>query len=431
MSPVHTFQSIDIKRLEYSTLTKEDLDGRTIKQLRNMAAEVSTGRIVRNEKTIPISSARKDELVNAIWLACDDKRKISQLATELTTEQIEKIAQVAKETNDLYQTDEGSLAEKVWKELREYTISLWDADKQMWRMHDGRLNNIVFSLANNLNSRGLHPETVLNKKTHVLKTIRPMLELEANTASYQQLKDVFELFSKMLHQSYTAVAKAKHKRLADVLNERKDSVCEVEVFELYQWARRVLSQDFSVLKKTAWLDITIALMLVTGRRQSEILATASFEQIDGRSDVVNFSGQLKTKEPEGRFKVFEIPVLASPSQVVAALDWLTGMGKREQDPAKAHKRFSKEVGGHCKIVNQYLKVVFVPEGKDSIYLKGHLCRQIYAQVCGEVLTPRGMKLHNYISDILGHGATDNHTSDNYDADIKVLDAARTHISPDC
>lgn len=63
-------------------------------------------------------------------------------------------------------------------------------------------------------------------------------------------------------------------------------------------------------------DMCLALMIITGRRLSEILSAASFECIDGLNYQVAVTGLLKSWDPE---EVYAIPVLIPSYQVVAAM----------------------------------------------------------------------------------------------------------------
>jgi Telomere resolvase len=81
----------------------------------------------------------------------------------------------------------------------------------------------------------------------------------------------------------------------------------------------IVALAVSLLESRQWADITAGLVVLTGRRSSEILATAEFKLKSPWS--VQFTGALKRRGEVQRLS-FEIPTLTTAERVVQALDQL-------------------------------------------------------------------------------------------------------------
>ncbi len=92
-----------------------------------------------------------------------------------------------------------------------------------------------------------------------------------------------------------------------------ENIEEVRAAPLIQWARSILRQ--SPIAAPSPEQLACALAIVTGRRQAEILVTASFEKVDDRH--VMFAGQIKKRDVDTT--PYKIPVLTPADEVIAAL----------------------------------------------------------------------------------------------------------------
>lgn len=73
-----------------------------------------------------------------------------------------------------------------------------------------------------------------------------------------------------------------------------------------------------LLKSESYLNLALGLMLLTGRRSTEILKTAEMTVVS--EDIVIFAGQLKTKGSDhAQILPYEIPVLTDSQTVINAL----------------------------------------------------------------------------------------------------------------
>jgi hypothetical protein len=83
----------------------------------------------------------------------------------------------------------------------------------------------------------------------------------------------------------------------------------------------IIIQAETLLESNSYLALALGLMLLSGRRATEILKTASFEPATEYS--VIFSGQLKTKGSENaQTAPYEIPLLTSADRFLAAFSRL-------------------------------------------------------------------------------------------------------------
>jgi hypothetical protein len=175
-------------------------------------------------------------------------------------------------------------------------------------------------------------------------------------------------------------------------------------------------------------------MLLTGRRQSEVMSSGVFTFADETH--VIFEGQLKRHVAE-LVEAEKIPVLGKAAkQIVNAIEWLEKHGKRtiptertvkaiQEAAKKSHDRCSRyiaeamdKLSGYCQIINNKTWE-FTENGKVVNKFKGHLCRQIYAQVCSGLFNDSNeSKKRAYISRIL---LENRDAALIYDRDIEVKD----------
>jgi hypothetical protein len=83
-----------------------------------------------------------------------------------------------------------------------------------------------------------------------------------------------------------------------------------------------------------WVDMTISLCALTGRRPTEIMKTAKFAQNNDRENYVIFNGVLKSRDRklDNDFGDWAIPVIGDPDLIIKSLKTLrTKLGKAEKD----------------------------------------------------------------------------------------------------
>ncbi len=163
-----------------------------------------------------------------------------------------------------------------------------------------------------------------------------------------------------------------------------------------------------LIKSECFSQVTLGLILLTGRRPSEILKTAKFEVIDDQN--VMFSGQLKTRDcPTAKTAPFPIPVLADVRLICEALKRLREMPEVKplaELEVKACNRKATALSQACD--RHFGKLI-----KDCT---PHELRAAYAQIC---LIYRRQDRHKrtdyevYFAEILGHATDDLDTSKKY------------------
>ncbi len=462
MTPTRkTSAQVKQARMDNAHLSLDDLRLIPVRgegSLRQLAVAVDVdSQLEQDGKLVSISSARKETLVQAIYATLEDARLLATLRTDLTEEEVKALSAVEVKEVEQTETDLPQLARRFFDSFKAHVDSLFDAGT--WKSDDGGLialaNEIVFTLRNFKSARtgeNLTPETIKAYKSTLKRIMSEYLDevlLDSPhrvkyVEEFQKLMGGVKSFSvsngaDVIHQrryvkglvdgglSYETVYKGKQSQAR--LTERKSDPSQVKVVGLYQWAVDLLANlkpTDKAYKGELWADVAIALMLVTGRRQSEIMSSAKFAPTD-RPTWVSFSGQLKTKGREDAPDSYDIPVLAPADAVINALEWLGASGKRRDDEKVAHNTFSKGLSSKAKTIDElivYEKRRVDAKGKEMT-LTCHLCRQIYAQILKDRFET---KEHTAISRILGHEADDNTTADRYDADIKVLDSSEVSVS---
>lgn len=213
------------------------------------------------------------------------------------------------------------------------------------------------------------------------------------------------------------------------LAERRKNVVEVSVVPIYQWAFDVIDKAdvlFTQEGKRLWSDLSLALMLVTGRRTAEVGCTGEFSKAD-EPNMLNFRGQLKCKLVERSEEAYTIPCLYDVDKVLHAFDVLEKVGRkfsphlypdisREDLIKKTHNSFVTAYNTLSRKLTQR----FFPKAQRVVTCQAY--RQIYGQVCAALYKPSYMTKQAYISSILGHLPTDVTSGQNYDADYSVSDA---------
>jgi hypothetical protein len=172
----------------------------------------------------------------------------------------------------------------------------------------------------------------------------------------------------------------------------------------YFYSEDVIKKSVVLLDHTSYTGLSLGLMLLTGRRMSEILYNGNFEYI--ADDRVIFSGQLKTREsPTAKTYPFPIPVLFDANEIIQAFNRLRSMPEIAAiKSVRACNRKAGMIGTQCKAHYKSLIKDCVP--KDL--------RAAYAQIC--LVYKRNEKRTDYepyFADILGHATDDLDTSKKY------------------
>jgi hypothetical protein len=185
----------------------------------------------------------------------------------------------------------------------------------------------------------------------------------------------------------------------------------------------IIERAISLLGATHWAQIAAGLVALTGRRSSEILASASFAKKTRWS--VEFSGQLKRRGLlEGAS--FEIPTLAEADLVVEAL----GRLRSQVDCSKMNARqVNQKYGGRVieAVDEHFTGLVPSPlttgemeepqEGAETDNLYTRLLRSVFGALALHRYCPRHVNDHLFLAQIQGHrkviDATDEQTRRSY------------------
>jgi len=153
-----------------------------------------------------------------------------------------------------------------------------------------------------------------------------------------------------------------------------------------------------LLESSDWFELAAALAVLTGRRSSELLATAKFQKASQWS--VTFTGALK-RGGERQILSFEIPTLTTSDRVIAALAKL-----RQQlpdavnlPPEEINRKYGDRVAQAC---DRHFKGLVPPRGEDNLYT--HLFRAVYATIATFWYCPPWVEPTEYKAAIQGHYA---------------------------
>lgn len=158
----------------------------------------------------------------------------------------------------------------------------------------------------------------------------------------------------------------------------------------------IVAKAIELLSSKDWAEVAAGIVVCTGRRSSEVLATASFEPKTKYSAL--FRGQLKRKGEDITLQ-FEIPTLAQSQKVIDALAFLrrevncTGLTNRQ-----VNQKYGNAVAKACD--RHFSDLIPQREGKDNLYT--HLFRCIYARIAVLYYCPVRVADIVYMAAIQGH-----------------------------
>ena len=240
--------------------------------------------------------------------------------------------------------------------------------------------------------------------------------------------DTYTEFNDAVRGAFVDVSKKKYVLYKEKRDAGERNVRKIKVSRFTEWAKDTVSNLPDSFAR--WKHVCIAIMLLTGRRQSEVMSSGVFEYVDDSH--LMFEGQLKrhTEEPVPPTK---IPVIGGMAQqIIDAIKWLEKGDKRtipdertyeglQKAAKKSHNRCSRYISETMTKLEEYVDITNDKTWKDikgNNVFKGHLTRQIYAQICSEIFVPDDQKNHSFIADILGESRD---AAPSYDRDIEVID----------
>jgi hypothetical protein len=160
----------------------------------------------------------------------------------------------------------------------------------------------------------------------------------------------------------------------------------------------IVAQAVRLLESREWADIAAGLVVVTGRRSTEILGSAAFLQKSQWS--VLFTGALKRRGEVQRL-TFEIPTLATAERVVNALTKLRSICPAQGLTAEViNRKYSHAVASACD--RHFSDLVPKRDGRDNLFT--HLFRSVYAAIATFWYAPPTVDATEYKAAIQGHYA---------------------------
>jgi hypothetical protein len=223
--------------------------------------------------------------------------------------------------------------------------------------------------------------------------------------------DFFRLSKKELTELGIAETKQVHTRHTTKRKERGF----ISANDLIVKAEELL--DTSKSKRPSYIQVALGLMLLTGRRATEILKTAQFEKVSEFE--VRFTGQLKTKDSvNAQTAPYVIPVLSDSDTIINALQKLrdlrdfSGLTNDE-----VHSRSNKSLNESVK--RHFGSIIPNPSVKNL--------RQAYAAINLKWNYDESKELklivseQQYLASILGHTEGDLNTANSYKDFADLID----------
>lgn len=182
-------------------------------------------------------------------------------------------------------------------------------------------------------------------------------------------------------------------------NQRKATVVRGNQYTIPD-PEGLVQYALSLLNSPTAYDIVAGLLLLTGRRESEIGVTGSFEPCADDQVHVIFRGQLKGGE-EKLQRAITIPLLGDRTRVCEALNRVRHMTQWQQ---YTPRQFDDRVGSDLR---KKIKRLFTPLFPDcALSLSPHALRKAYAAIADAWCDHPGWASNAYIAHIMGHEETD-------------------------
>lgn len=429
--------------------TVQDLEAKKVTELRKIAREHGIKHIDRDGTDISVSTGRKNELMEVLKSLI-----IPAPSTEVTEVVKQPVEQSAKEESEYQKVAdeqaeiaklfyEGKMVDGEWAVVGLKEIFIRNVQSQNPLTTLDELTSLIVLLRPTIERHVLNradelrASTVLNWKAQVLNKLKELIKSAhvGNETLEKELQSLYQRFESAVKKTFSSATMEKRTTGNKQLQCRQDDAVEINVSQMVEWAKDLVTNLPE--KKSNWNKVAVAVMILTGRRQSEVMATGKFEVTDSDSHLI-FSGQLKRHNDEV-VAPFEIPVLGRAANgVVEAIKWLENHGKRENDPKAAHDRFSRYLSYAAKFACGYItspatdwSLHIDSTGKKRDRRKCHLFRQIYGQVVIPVfferIEGRGKKAKRVLSKVMGHSDNVNsrdYAAEAYDADVFVMDAEK-------
>lgn len=166
--------------------------------------------------------------------------------------------------------------------------------------------------------------------------------------------------------------------------------------QLLRQPTAIVERAATLLESPRWEDLTVGLAVVTGRRLTELLKTASFHPMSAWT--VLFSGQLKQKAEI--LAPYEIPTLVEASLVLSAWQRLRSLlDCTTLENGEVERRYGAEVRATTN--RHFVDLVPTRSGKEE-NLFVHLFRSVYVTLAVYYFCPDAINALDYKATIAGH-----------------------------
>jgi hypothetical protein len=166
--------------------------------------------------------------------------------------------------------------------------------------------------------------------------------------------------------------------------------------QLLRQPEAIVERAARLLESPRWEDLTVGLAVVTGRRLTELLKTASFHPMSAWT--VLFRGQLKQKAEI--LAPYEIPTLVEASLVLSAWQRLRSLlDCRQLENGEVERRYGAEVRATTN--RHFVDLVPTRSGKEE-NLFVHLFRSVYVTLAVYYFCPPVINALEYKATIAGH-----------------------------
>lgn len=249
-----------------------------------------------------------------------------------------------------------------------------------------------------------------------LSEVKDILEETTAKDMLEGVLEFWDLFEKRMRVRFATEAKQKKKEHNRVVAKREFEKVGVDTEAVMSWACEVLENGGGT-----WVEVSVALSLVSGRRQAEIHSSAEFmATIDSLPDCdheywASWRGQLKTRgtaaEHYAENPEYIIPVFAPIEVIQAGIERLAKEGKRVDTPEEVNRgyinrglrEYTPRALRKCPALGTRFETEMSTTGRAVNYK--HL-RSIYALATLRIKPP-SMGEYVWLAGILGHDRTTN------------------------
>lgn len=373
----------------------------TIRAMKKTELVVLCDRLIPN-----LARTRKDELAEKLiemlaefrkQLEIEAKeRELAEREKELEAVEVASIAERRIAARSEYQMEwdsrEPDTAQRIFKKLVEAVTDLKEISQMQEAMNDVLASHLVAE------AQMYTPSTRKSRKSRICGFLDDLAE-SYQGLSAEAIKQAVGYFKRRYHNALSSEVKAVNSQYKSSVAQRLKEQIEVDGKGLLEWAK----QQLTVLE--SWQNVSIALILTTGRRMSEIHATGEFEIVDSQN--LMFTGQLKTKG-RGDIGSYTIPCLVDSELILEGLNYLKKCEKRvanwDKDTVSAvvNHGYSMPLSRAVKPLNE-LGLKNYKSGRD-----------IYAEIAWLTRPHPNQAKASYYAQILGHGEHDVTTAQSYE-----------------